>query len=1274
MVEIAIEFGYHITNPIPLALTHWNPNMKTLIAALLCVFLVDVAASSNPEKFSQVRIFATSESDFRRITDAGLFIDHANTKPGYYSDAWLSETEMGMLKKSGVPYQILVDDWDSYYSSLPKMTQTERDAAIRQSAELYNVSHSIYGTMGGYMTYAEVVSKLDSMRTEYPNFISAKFSIGTTLQGRALWAVRITKNPDAPTGRPEVLYHALIHAREPESMETQFYYFYWLFENYGVDPLATYILENREIYWIPVFNADGYVYNQTHNPTGGGMWRCNVHNNGAGCGHVDLNRNFGIYQFWNSPNGGSSTDSCSGGQGTYRGRNPFSELETQNIMNFVNSRNFNASFGAHTYGNYLIKPWAWSDPSPTPDDAKFNLYLSDMKASNPVYTTGTPSQTVGYMVRGGSDDWYYNDSAHVGHHIFAITPETGNDFWPAQSEIIPLAEGMLYNNQYMSLIGGPFVNPLSTTFNQPTYTQGQSGTYKVVFRNKGALAANNVSVSWTSTNSGITIPNTLFTYPSLASFAADSSLFSFTISPLIQSNSAIPTQLTVKIDTTTIYSVAAYVFVGTPVIVVLNDSATSFSNWTRSPGGTWNTTTAQFHTPPSSFTDSPGGNYSNNIDNSMILASPIDASTTPGLILSFYHKYTTEAGYDYCRVEVSSDNGTTWRLVRDYNGTLATWTQQSFDISSYANGSSQTKIRFRLISDPGVTADGWYVDDILVRGYSIAQTPDTGIITRPNSFTFAGVTGRVFRDSIRIANNTLAPVQIAVAESTTTIAVDIGAKQTPAPIDFQALIRRLRPAFEKAHLTRDSFLKAPTETLSDNPDTYTTIITDQRNENDFGAADVYRVDHQVHTFLSNTYHDFRIVLGNLPDTNVVGFISIDTDQDFGTGPFPTPFGVGLTSRDLGSEREALFDASGILIDSLTHIGRIPAGVVINSATDSLIGIPFLLSVTRDSVLTISTTNALGLGIRQDWLGDADGNYNVGVTASRLKQGSNPISDFAPEIGHGIVGAETGTSWLSENVGALTVQAGDSAVVRVTGVAARVPGIYNTFLKLASAGRPDVNIPVQLNVTGLAQPHIVLNSAGYYDTLRVGDSTMHTLTISNTGNADLIWGLADTSNTAWLSASPSFGTTVAGQPSSAIIKLVSEGLTPNTTYTSQYLVLSNDHATGTIILPISLRVTPFTGVDDNGASIPKTFALRQNYPNPFNPETNISFDLPKGAFVSLKVFNIIGQEVATIVNRQLPAGTHSYMVGGERFGLTSGVYFYRLTAGEFVQTRKMVVLR
>lgn len=668
-------------------------------------------------KYSNVRIYATNENDFKKIQDAGLTIDHAITKPGLYQDAWLSEFEISQLSLSGVPFEVLVDDWQTYYDNQPKMTPGEIDAQMKQAYETDAITHSIYGTMGGYMTYNEVVSKLDSMRMWYPQFISAKFSIGTTYEGRTMWAVRVTNGPNAPTGRPEVMMHALIHAREPESMETQFYYMFWLFENYNTDPMARYILNNREIYWIPVFNADGYVHNQTTNPNGGGMWRANKRPVTGTCpgsatnGPVDPNRNFGTYQFWNSINNGSSTDPCSGGQGTYRGTLPFSELETQNIKAFVNSRNFKTAFSAHTYGNYLIKPWCWQDPIGTPDDAIYNQFLADMRASNG-YTIGFPSQTVGYKVRGGTDDWYYNDSGHT--KIFSFTPETGTSFWPPQSEILPLAQGMLFSNQYIALIAGPYVSPLTKTFNQTTYTPGQAGTYKVKFMNKGVMTANNVKVILTPGNGNVTIPTQLYNYSSLATFATDSATFNFTIAGGAPNNCAIPLTLTIKLDTTTIYSSAAYILVGAGT-VTFNDIGSSFSNWTTNAA--WNITTTQFNSSPSSFTDSPGGNYGNNINTNMTLSTAVNISATPVVYLSFWHRYATEAGFDYCYVEVSNDNGSTWQQVTSYNGNMTTWTQQTFDISGYAAGSTQVKLRFRLTSDAGVVGDGWYIDDIKLTNY-----------------------------------------------------------------------------------------------------------------------------------------------------------------------------------------------------------------------------------------------------------------------------------------------------------------------------------------------------------------------------------------------------------------------------------------------------------------------------------------------------------------------------------------------------------------------------
>jgi len=672
------------------------------------------SVNADQPKYSNVRIFAVNESDFKRLTEAGLFIDHAISKPGKYVETWLSEVEIELLKKSAVPYEILIDDWQKYYESKPKMNEQERSEQMQNAKETDNVSHSIYGSMGGYLTYAEVVAKLDSMRLEYPQFISTKFSIGNTFEGRTMWAVRVTKNPDAPTGRPEVFYNALIHAREPESMETQMYYFYWLFENYGTDPEATYILNNREIYWMPVFNADGYVYNQSTNPDGGGFWRCNRHGSGD-CGWVDLNRNWGTYQFWNSTNGGSSEDSCSGGQSTYRGRAPFSEIETRNVMNFVNSRNFNSVFNAHTYGNYLLKPWDWIDPTPTPDDNKFNQFIGDMSAVTN-YVGGSTSQTLGYMVRGGANDWFYNDSAHANHNIFGITPETGGDFWPAQSEIVPLAQIMLYSNKYMSMIAGAFVNPVAQKFNNENYTAGESGNLKIVFKNKGLEEAANTKIILTPVSGNLSIPVQQYSYPLLTSFAQDSSVFDFIIGSNVPANTALSALLTIKTDTSTIYSKKVYILVG-PGNTVLSDNAeSSFGNWTTNQG--WALTTSQSNSPTHSFTDSPLGNYADDADNSMTLATAINIASAQSLFLSFNHKYATEPGYDFCNVEVSTGNNT-WQKVRSYSGIQNLWTAHSIDLTSFAEGASQIKVRFRLSSDGFLNDDGWYVDDVKIISYNV---------------------------------------------------------------------------------------------------------------------------------------------------------------------------------------------------------------------------------------------------------------------------------------------------------------------------------------------------------------------------------------------------------------------------------------------------------------------------------------------------------------------------------------------------------------------------
>ena len=101
-------------------------------------------------------------------------------------------------------------------------------------------------------------------------------------------------------------------------------------------------------------------------------------------------------------------------------------------------------------------------------------------------------------------------------------------------------------------------------------------------------------------------------------------------------------------------------------------------------------------------------------------------------------------------------------------------------------------------------------------------------------------------------------------------------------------------------------------------------------------------------------------------------------------------------------------------------------------------------------------------------------------------------------------------------------------------------------------------------------------------------------------------------------------------------------------------------------------TRTTDVKDNTGSLPYSFELMQNYPNPFNPSTKISYRLPMSSFVVLKIYDNVGREVSTLVNGQENAGRHEVMFDGSR--LASGIYFYRIEAGSFVQTRKLVLMK
>jgi choice-of-anchor B domain-containing protein len=117
------------------------------------------------------------------------------------------------------------------------------------------------------------------------------------------------------------------------------------------------------------------------------------------------------------------------------------------------------------------------------------------------------------------------------------------------------------------------------------------------------------------------------------------------------------------------------------------------------------------------------------------------------------------------------------------------------------------------------------------------------------------------------------------------------------------------------------------------------------------------------------------------------------------------------------------------------------------------------------------------------------------------------------------------------------------------------------------------------------------------------------------------------------------------------------------------IIASDRQTGLYVLRSSQVLV---GENGNNHNIPKDYSLSQNFPNPFNPVTTISYSVPKNVYVTLKIYNILGKEVATVIDRFERAGSHN--VSYDAANLPSGAYFYKLTAGDYTQTKKMILVK
>ncbi len=299
----------------------------------------------------------------------------------------------------------------------------------------------------GYRSYNDVLDELTGIANDYPE-IAALYDIGDsrgkeyaiagnqnyTAYAHDIWALKVTANPNQESDRPAVYYNGAHHAREPISVEVVMHILWHLIDNYSINPGITYLVDNTEIWFIPLLNPDGHkiVFDETNT-----SWRKNIRDNyntgtiSAGDG-VDLNRNYSYeWQLTGTPI-----------TSTYGGPYASSEPETTALRDLWQERNFVAGISYHSYGQLVLFPPGYVSGLTSPDvQAQYALAL-EMAQSIPVIN-GTGNYTAQHSWQLYPATGTCEDDAYCTQGIFAHTLELATVFIPPVSQIAQICEDNL---------------------------------------------------------------------------------------------------------------------------------------------------------------------------------------------------------------------------------------------------------------------------------------------------------------------------------------------------------------------------------------------------------------------------------------------------------------------------------------------------------------------------------------------------------------------------------------------------------------------------------------------------------------------------------------------------------------------------------------------------------------------------------------------------------------------------------------------------------------
>ncbi|APX99946.1 M14 family zinc carboxypeptidase [Lacinutrix venerupis] len=669
------------------------------------------------------------------------------------------------------------------------------------------------GNWAGCLTYREVQNELDDMytysQTNSLDIVSVKANASSTGQktwgnpantitnngltysgqgtassfenqpdrdGKTFWDpetiyyIRITGDQSTtPEGtKPQILFTSMIHSREVSALMNNMYFMWYLVENYATDPAIKELVDNNELYFVPVVNPDGLKWNEHLDARLDGLvddgsyyQRKNLRPNTGGTGNtsdnrgVDLNRNFDYY--WGYNNIGSSGTQTSG---TYRGPAPESEPETQIMVDFINTRNIKSAVWNHSFANSVPHPYGGEPTDSSGREDEYYKWHEEMTRYNR-YLYGA---TIFYESNGLPDDWMMggvpdnNNSTGSGQAIIATTPEHGGEgFWPTPSTIIPIAKRSMRISLATAYYGGKYAKLHDLTQSNIT---SLSENLEFGIERIGQTASDfTVTVTPISPNiASISSPVTETGMPVLSQRTVS---FSLNLNSGITPNEEIQYNVKLSNDDGIIYE-ANYKKYYQPTLLFDHDpDATGLTGWTQSNG--WTNTTSDAYSGSNALST---GTYSNNITKTLTTTNSFDFTNSEEVLIQFYTKWDIERNYDFVEVLASPDGGSNWLpLCGNYtkpNATSATtshdnksssgdnpnfqanssgqvydgdrmdnWVMEEFtiDASNYASllNSNNVRIRFNFRTDNrnvnenySTTNDGFFIDDFKIISVNVA--------------------------------------------------------------------------------------------------------------------------------------------------------------------------------------------------------------------------------------------------------------------------------------------------------------------------------------------------------------------------------------------------------------------------------------------------------------------------------------------------------------------------------------------------------------------------